>query len=365
MAFPVLWVPASSEDFLRGRSGVRPIAIVHHRMVGTLPGTDSTFQSTANRAVSTHFGIGYEGGRLEIHQFVDLSDTAFGNGNYDSSGSWDNWGYPTTLINGRTVSIEHQDNAQLPSSDPRRGIVPEEVIKASIWLDRLLLGGDLAAIRGAGIRCRESGTAAALGKIVPGPKTLICHNDIAGALKPYCWKPWAHDTVGFPRSRYVTELTTAPGIAVEEDDVANSFETAENRTLAKVKTGTWLYDNGGLKPSDGNVQLDPGRELVYVGQLTASPDIRILAYEPGGSDTNTTSTAMFVAAADIASYRIAPDSTPYSQAQLDKAVADALAAQKAALDAATAALAAEQTKTKSLTTKLGAARSKGAEIAAL
>ena len=365
MAYPVLWVPASSEDFMRGRSGVRPIAIVHHRMVGTLPGTDSTFQSTENRAVSTHFGIGYESGRLEIHQYVDLSDTAFGNGNYDSSGSWDDWGYPTTLINGRTVSIEHQDNAQLPSSDPRRGIVPEDVIKASIWLDRLLLSGDLAAIRGAGIRCRDSGTAAALGKIVRGPRTLITHNDIAGRLKPSCWKPWAHDTVGFPRPRYVAELTTAPGIAAEEDDVANSFETAENRTLAKVKAGTWLYDNGGLNPSTGNVQVDPGRELVYVGQLTATPDIRILAYEPAAGDTNTTSKAMFVAATDVESYRIAPDSTPYSQAQLDKAVADALAVQKATLDAATTALAAEQAKTQALSTKLGAARSKAAEIASL
>jgi hypothetical protein len=364
MAYPILWVPASSQDFLRGRSGVKPIAIVHHRMVGALSGTDSTFQSSANRAVSTHFGIGYESGRLEIHQYVDLTDTAFGNGNYDSSGSWDNWGYPTSLINGRTVSIEHQDNAQLPSTDPRRGIVPEEVIRASIWLDRLLLTGDLAKIREAGIRCRYSGTAAALGAIAPGPRTLITHNDIAGKLKPYCWLPWAKDTVGFPRSRYVSELTSR-ALKTEVADMADSFITPEARTLAKVKAKTWLYDNGALQPSAGNVQVDPGRELVYVGQLTASPDIRIVAYEPAAGDTNTASKAMFVPAVGIESYRNAPDPTPFSEAQLDQAVADALAAQKAALDAAAAALAAEQAKSAALTTKLGAARVKGSEIAAL
>jgi hypothetical protein len=364
MTYPILWVPASSEDFRSGRSSVKPIAIVHHRMVGSLSGTDSTFQSTENRAVSTHFGIGYENGRLEIHQYVDLSDTAFGNGNYDSSGSWDNWGYPTTLINARTVSIEHQDNAQLPSSDARRGIVPEDVIKASIWLDRLLLTGDVAKIRGAGIRCRASGTATALGAIVPGPRTLITHHDIAGSLKPYCWLPWANDKVGFPRSRYVSELTS-PTVKMEVVDVADSFITPEVRTLAKVKSKTWLYDNGALQPSAGNVQLDPGRELVYIGQLTASPDVRIVAYEPAAGDADSTSKAMFVPAAGVESYRNAPDPTPYSKAQLDQAVADALAAQKAALDAAAAALAAEQAKSAALTTKLVSARAKGSEIAAL
>ena len=35
------------------------IALVHHRMVGTLRSTDSAFTSTDGREASTHFGVGY------------------------------------------------------------------------------------------------------------------------------------------------------------------------------------------------------------------------------------------------------------------------------------------------------------------
>ena len=39
------------------------IALVHHRMVGTLRSTDAAFTSTDGREASTHFGIGYGCGR--------------------------------------------------------------------------------------------------------------------------------------------------------------------------------------------------------------------------------------------------------------------------------------------------------------
>jgi len=54
------------------------IALVHHRMVGTLRSTDAAFTSTDGREASTHFGIGYGCGRTghpasaHVHQYVRL-----------------------------------------------------------------------------------------------------------------------------------------------------------------------------------------------------------------------------------------------------------------------------------------------------
>jgi hypothetical protein len=39
------------------------IALVHHRMVGTLRSTDAAFTSTDGREASTHFGVGSGCGR--------------------------------------------------------------------------------------------------------------------------------------------------------------------------------------------------------------------------------------------------------------------------------------------------------------
>lgn len=224
---PVIWMPASGPDFGSGRGGRQPIAIVHHRIVGHLNSADVTFAANdadpatvgaKDRSVSSHFGIGHDtNGQLEIHQYVNLSDTAYTNGDFLPGSNWEAWGYPTgyMVVDGATmrpcnpmvVTIEHDDNGGLPDGDPRKGVVDEDTIKASIALDRLMLSGDIAAMRAAGIRVREEATAVALGKIVPGPRTLIDHRDIAGSNKPFCWRPWKSDTVGFPRARYVKELT--------------------------------------------------------------------------------------------------------------------------------------------------------------
>ena len=104
----------------------------------------------------------------------------------------------------------------------------------------------------------------------------------------------------------------------------NSFTVPEARTLAKVKTGAWLYDNSDLASSSGNVKIDPGRYMVYVGQFSATPDIRIVAYEPTTPDTNTTSKAMFCSRDSIESFGVEPDTTPYDQADMDAAVAAAV-----------------------------------------
>jgi hypothetical protein len=85
------------------------IALVHHRMVGTLRSTDAALTATDGRAASTTFGVGSGCGRTghptsaHVHQYVRLGDQAWGNGNWDPSGAWDDR-YPTTLVNSRTAS---------------------------------------------------------------------------------------------------------------------------------------------------------------------------------------------------------------------------------------------------------------------
>jgi hypothetical protein len=104
-------------------------------MVGTLRSTDAAFTSTDGREASTHFGVGYGCGRTghptsaHIHQYVRLGDQAWGNGNWDPSGAWDDR-YPTRLLNSRTVSIEHHDNGGRTLGSGK-GVVPEAVIVAS------------------------------------------------------------------------------------------------------------------------------------------------------------------------------------------------------------------------------------------
>lgn len=183
-------------------------AFVNHRMVGTVAGTDAYFTNPSTRPVSTHFGIGYGAdGVVRISQYVPLDDTAYGNGNYDVSGNWDNWGFKTTEINPQTVSIEHQDY-----NDPAgRGVVSAKTQEASQKLQALLRYGTLSQWKAAGIIIRDWDHNAPIlrteiQKIVVDGRHIITHHDIAGKLKPYCWLPWQNDKVGFPRAAYVAAI---------------------------------------------------------------------------------------------------------------------------------------------------------------
>jgi N-acetyl-anhydromuramyl-L-alanine amidase AmpD len=193
-------------NYTEGRT--EPVrAIVNHRMVGYLAGTDSYFQHP-DRPVSTHFGIGYgSDGIVHIHQYVPLDDTAFGNGNYDKSGTWDDWGYKTTEVNAQTISIEHQDHG-----DPAgKGVVSKKTQEASKKLQALLLRGTVAEWKAAGIIIRDwTHNAPILYKEIHSipidGRHVITHHDIAGNLKPTCWLPWEADATGFPRKTYVDQI---------------------------------------------------------------------------------------------------------------------------------------------------------------
>lgn len=303
-------------------------ALVHHRMVGTLRSTDAAFGNPDGRAASTNFGVGYACGiaghpvsDAHVHQYVRLGDQAWGNGNWDPSGQWDDR-YPTTHINSRTISIEHHDNGGRERGNGK-GVVPEKVIVASIELDRLLLRGDLDEMRMAAIRFRETVAGQVcreLRTIKAHRHVLIDHHYIAGRLKPYCWRPWADDPVGFPQARYIAELAvpTPP-----EDDTVNSYPVPKVPSIGTVATGTWLYATSALEPNPANVQVDPGRDLPYLGQPTST--YRVVEYVDGAGVH--TGKAMFVKAPELTNIRPAPDATPYNQAQLDgaeKLAADAV-----------------------------------------
>jgi hypothetical protein len=252
-----------------GRNGYQPIALVNHRMVGYLPGTDATFLNP-DRDVSAHFGIGYRtaGGPVRLSQYVDLSDSAWANGNYDPSGGWPLVKKTSTgtVINPNyyTISIEHEDGG------PNDGVVTQAVKDASCWLQTILLTGDVDLMRYVGIQIRDSATAAALKTIIPAKETIIDHNRISGSLKPYCWRPYKLDTGGFPAwqpilieqlrgskmaiqdtlallEQQITELENQRNAAVvEAEQSKNKLEAAKTDALlikAKAQEITVLADH--------------------------------------------------------------------------------------------------------------------------
>lgn len=75
--YMIIW--KGSPNFIRGRGGYRPEAVVIHIMAGTLVGTDAHFANPASQ-VSAHYGIGKQG---QIHQYVKEEDTAFHVGTVD------------------------------------------------------------------------------------------------------------------------------------------------------------------------------------------------------------------------------------------------------------------------------------------
>lgn len=324
----IFWVP--SPKFTAGHPA--PLrAIVHHRMVGSLASTDTTF-TTGSRIASTTFGVGYACKRTghpsgaHVHQYVRLGDQAWGNGNWDASGLWDDR-YPTANLNSRTISIEHHDNGGAPRGSGK-GVVREDVIAASIDLDRMLLRGDLAELRLAGVRFRtgtESAITRELRAIVPGKHTIVDHHYIAGRLKPYCWRPWMDDRTGFPQDRYIAALT---GAAPQEDIVESFPCPAVTDRLLTVAPGAWLYRHSDFRADAGNVQLDGERPeaerkeriLPFVGKPS-----RVWAVAYDRDPTSPGATAYFVKDADVRGITEAPPQQP--------APADCTAAIAAAIDA--------------------------------
>lgn len=64
------------QNFNPGRQGAVPLAVVVHRMLGTMKGTHAWFNNPKSRS-SAHFGVALDG---VIHHYVGEENTAWANG---------------------------------------------------------------------------------------------------------------------------------------------------------------------------------------------------------------------------------------------------------------------------------------------
>jgi hypothetical protein len=220
---PIIWKPTHKFGYPykgdTGRGSLGVLAIVYHRIVGSLASADGVFSDTnTTRLASSTFSIGHINGRLEIHQYVDMSDAQWCNGGVDSPTAKVVLAHPGVNPNIYTVSIEHEDGATAGD-----GIVQPDTWAASIALTKLFLSGDLAAIRAAGIHIREPATAVQLRNVPRNANGLIDHHSISGPLKPYCWRRWLSDRGfydGTPsrQAELIAALATIPDTAAPTED---------------------------------------------------------------------------------------------------------------------------------------------------
>ena len=260
----VQWRPSPNCWTGRGNNAIR--AEVKHRIVGTLPSARTVFADTARQA-STHFGIGYVDGVLTIDQYVDLSDSAWGNGDVREP-TW------TRIIPGLnpnlyTVSTEHEDGGQANG-----GVVSDEVWQASMELSKLLRCGNADKIRSAGIHVRDDASVAQLSAMPIDTGSYIDHNQIAGPAKPYCFRRWLNDPgfiEGGPsrRDRLLDYLQ-------EDDSVLPADMIGKAEEWATVEPNTPFWTRGpGVGEQKFLVNPQAVDSIIEVG-----PDWRIVRLVP-------------------------------------------------------------------------------------
>lgn len=125
--YPVKIVWIGSPNYYEGRLGRTIFALCVHTMQGTLAGSDSWFQQTADerKRVSAHYGVPYAAG--DAHQYVRDEDTAWANGVIESGSKWlARFGYSNP--NSNIISIETDDRgdpANFPVTDDQYEITRE------------------------------------------------------------------------------------------------------------------------------------------------------------------------------------------------------------------------------------------------
>lgn len=206
------------------RYGLR--AFVNHRIVGTLPSARQAFGLVAGnpgRSASSHFGIGYVGGRLTIDQYVPLDRMAWTNGDVREP-SWSRI-IPGVNPNLYTVTIEHEDGGYAGL-----GVISEEVWRASMELQAVLASGDAAAIRALGIRGATDAMVAQMRAIPKDATGFIDHHQIAGPNKPYCLRRWLDDpglVEGAPSRRDRLLAAVKAGYPQEDDEMGPTRRKAD------------------------------------------------------------------------------------------------------------------------------------------
>ncbi len=291
---------AAPDNWTRGGSAVK--AVVAHMAEGG--GTVSWL--TRNDGNSSHYVVEYSG---RIVQMVAESRAA-GSMNPNTTRTNDD---PPFTFEGESVRYGATAlHAAGIASDPNRYAIAIEVEGFALLGPNPAQRASLRALVN-DIRRRR------------GPLPVLGHRDQQGYKAcPGHRFPWADYGGHAVKRAYVAAPTPPPSAG----DTVKSFSVPEVRTLAKIANLAWLYGDSSLSADPGNVQLSPSRELVLVGTFSAA--VSIVAYEPAAGDTGATSRAMFVRAADVTATRpvsaAAPvDTSPFNQADIDAAVAKALA----------------------------------------
>lgn len=118
------------------------------------------------------------------------------------------------------------------------------------------------------------------------------------------------------------------------EDPMQQFAVYTTPREVTIPKGTVLYDNDALAASSGNIIVDPARDMPYVGTL--SSEVGMVGYIPTG-DVPSSTHVYFVKLAVLGAFRPiepepVPDTTPFSQADIDAAVAEARNTDAAQLD---------------------------------
>jgi N-acetylmuramoyl-L-alanine amidase len=163
------WV--GSPNFWQGRNGYPTLAIVCHIAQGSIEALDATFQDPQT-AVSTHFGVGSAG---ELHQYVHLADSAWGNGIVEPGNTMPSDFPPGVDPNWFTWSIEHAGFSGVPLTEVQ-------------YQTSLGLISQLVALAG----------------FVPDADHVIGHYRISPVTRAYCPGP------AFPWDRLLSDLQGGP-----------------------------------------------------------------------------------------------------------------------------------------------------------
>ena len=141
--------------------------------------------------------------------------------------------------------------------------------------------------------------------------------------------PW-QEFGGHAVKRGYVEPTTPPST----EETVNSYAVPKVPSIGTVAKGTWLYVTSALEANANNIQVDPGRDLPYLGQPSSTT--RIVEYvDAAGVHSGK---AMFVKAPELTNIRALPTSGTDCTDAITKAQADQKAADDAACQRATDAL---------------------------
>jgi N-acetylmuramoyl-L-alanine amidase len=183
-------VPASPQNYTKGRPGGKVKGIVIHVMDGTLNGTGTWFANPES-SVSAHYGVGL----TEIHQFVDEGDTAW------HVGKWS--------ANVNTIGIEHEGKQE-------KGRPKWQPTNEQYWLS-VHLASDI---------CRRHG-------LEPSPKTILPHSAF-NPLRENC------PGNGFPLMKYIEDVKQTINKARQTEELYIPLRIFDPKTNQQIGEATLI-----------------------------------------------------------------------------------------------------------------------------